>query len=208
MESIFMKVAVILSMTMGISALGAYCGRKIESRWALISLALLFIAGSIGVFIAAHVSPLIGVSSLAAWAFVSGLFLGPSLQHFAKVLGWRTVAGAFGGTAGSMAICASIGLFSGVDFSGMGLYLGFALIGLIIVSLVAMFVLMSREVNILYSIAGMLVFSAYFIFDFFRLGHSENTWEKAIDLTLNIYLDFINFFWKLLMFLEAVHEKH
>lgn len=51
---------------------------------------------------------------------------------------------------------------------------------------------MSRTPNIIYHLLGMVISSGYFIFDFFRLGHTENTWEKAIQLKMSIYLDFLN----------------
>lgn len=205
--SLFAKVAVLLSMSMGLGALGAWMGRGIKSFGAFITLAIVFVLGAIGVHFAAAVSPVVGISALAAWTLVSGLFIGPAIQMYAEELGWQTVAGAFGGTAGVMAVCGSIGLLSGADFSSMGFYLGFALFGLIIVGVIGMFWRMSREMNIGMALVGMAVFAGYFIFDFWRLGQSENTWEKAIGLTINIYLDFLNFFLRLLELLALLNNK-
>ena len=81
------------------------------------------------------------------------------------------------------------------------------LFGMIIFGVIGIFIRMSRTTNIVYHLLGMLVFSGYFIFDFFRLGHTENTWEKAIQLTMSIYLDFLNFFLHLLQLYAATHHK-
>lgn len=208
METLIAKVMVLLAMSMGLGAVGAFFGRNIRSPGALIGVLIAFVLGCFGVFFAAHISPTAGVLALAVWTFISGLAIGPSIQLYSEELGWQTVAGAFAGTSGVMAVCGGVGLFSGADFSSMGTYLGFALFGLIIVGVVSIFVRLSREMNLIYAGFGMVIFAGYFIFDFFRLGHTENTWEKAIGLTMNIYLDFINFFLYLLQFLAALQDKH
>ncbi|MDZ4836303.1 MAG: Bax inhibitor-1 family protein [Candidatus Melainabacteria bacterium] len=207
METLFAKVSLLLTVTMILGALGTLCGRQVRSLGAMIGLGLAFILGAIAVLVVAQSNPMVGIGLLFGWAFVSGLFIGPVVQIRAESLGWQTVFGCFAGTAGVMAACGSIGLFSGADFSSMGTYLGFALFGLIIVGVVGIFWRMSRTVNIAYSLVGMVIFAGYFVYDFFRLGRSENTWPKAIELTMSIYLDFINFFLYLLQFLDAVNSK-
>lgn len=205
--TLFAKVSILLAATMCTAALGTYLGRNIKSIAAFIVLVVLFLGGCFGVFLAAHASPELGVAALLAWGLVTGLFMGPAIESYAEELGWQTVFGAFAGTAGVMALCGGIGLFSGIDFSHMGLFLGIALFGLIIFGLIRIFVRMSREVNMGFAAIGMIIFAGYFLFDFFRLGHSENTWEKAIGLTVSIFLDFVNFFLHLLQFLAAA-KKH
>lgn len=201
------KVAMLLACCMLVGAGGTFLGRNVRSLGAFIGLAILFIAGTIAVYFAAAVSPGVGVAVLMVWTFISGLFIGPAVQAYADRLGWQTVCLAYAGTAGVMAITGGVGMFSGVDFSGMGTYLMFGLFGLIIAGVVGIFVRMSRTVNIVYSLIGMVVFAGYFIFDFFRLSQSVNTWESAVRLTMTIYLDFMNFFLYLLQFLAAVSDK-
>jgi len=205
--SIFVKVALLLTMAMLGGGLGAWCGRGIRSMGAMIGLGILFLVGVFGVFLAAHASPVIGIAALAGWTFVSGLFIGPAIQAYSEDIGWQSVAGCFLGTSGVMALCGIIGLFSGINFGGMGSFLLIALFGLILVGVVGCFVRMSRTVNIVYSALGCLIFAGYFLFDFFRLGHSENTWEKAIQLTMSLYLDFVNFFLHLLQLYSQLHHK-
>lgn len=207
MESLFVKVALLLTMSMVSSAVGSHLGRNIRSGGAMIGLGIAFIGGAIATLFLAHAGPAIGIPALLIWTFVSGLFLGPVLQMYREDLGAATVTGVFAGTGGVMALCGAIGLFSGVDFSGMGSYLMFALFGLIIVGVIGLFIRMSRTTNIIYSLFGMVIFAGYFVFDFFRLGHTENTWEKAIGLTMSLYLDFVNFALHALQFLAAMKHK-
>lgn len=205
---LFIKVALLVAGCMVGGGVGAYFGREVRSLGAFLVLAVLFIFGTLGVMAAAHASTLVGILALAIWTFISGLVIGPAIQIYAAELGWETVSLAYLGTAGVMLICAMIGGISGVDFSGMGNVLVILLMGLIIFGIMGIFIRMSRTVNIVYSLIGMFIFAGYFIFDFFRLSKSENTWEAAINLSISIYLDFLNFFLKLLQFLAAVHDKH
>ena len=205
--TLFAKVALLLTGSMLLGGVGAYFGRNIKSIGAYIGLVILFIVGTIGVMFAAHASPAAGLVALTAWVFVSGLVLGPTIQMYAEQLGWHTVMLAYFGTGGVMAVCGAVGALSGMDFSGMGTFLFIALLGLVVFGVVTIFVKMSRTVNIIHAIIGMFIFSGYFIFDFFRLSKESNTWEHAIGLAMNIYLDFINFFLYLLQLLAALHDK-
>jgi FtsH-binding integral membrane protein len=207
-SSLFAKVAMIVAGCMLVGGVGTYFGRFIQSFIALIVLCVVFVLGTFGVMAAAHAGPVIGLVALTGWVFISGLVIGPAVQMYAEQLGWETVCLSYVGSAGVMALCGAFGMLSGFDFSGMGSYLMIGLLGLIVMGVVGIFVRMSRTVNIVWSLFGMLIFAGYFIFDFFRVGHTENTMENAIMLSMNIYLDFINFFLYLLQFLAAVMDKH
>ena len=211
MEALFptllAKVSILLAMTMGTAAIGTYLGRKINSLFAFIVLLVLFLGGCFGVMIAAHAGTTAGILALAAWGFVTGLFMGPAIENYAEELGWQTVCAAFLGTAGAMVVCGSIGMFSGIDFSHMGAILGIALLVFIIASIVTIFVRIGRTMNITFASIGCIIFAGYFLFDFYRVSHSEDTWENATDMTVKIFLDFINFFLQLLKLLAAVHHK-
>lgn len=205
--TLFTKVMFLLTMSLGFGALGAYFGRGIRSLGAIIGLAIAFIVGAIVVYVAASAAPPVAISLLLGWTFIAGLFMGPTLQLYSEELGWQPVMLCFGGTAGIMAVCGMIGMLSGVDFSGMGTYLMIGLFGMIIFGVVAMFVRMSRTVSIVHAIIGVFLFSGYFIFDFFRLTKSTDTWPEAVRLSASLFLDFINVFLYLLQ-LYAQLNKH
>lgn len=196
----------LLTGAMICGGLGAFVARKIESLGALLGL---FIAAIAGIFITISVSyanPTAGIVCLMIWTGVFGAMVGPALQRYSESLGWHTVLGAALGTGGLMAVCGIIGAMSGIDFGFLGGILGIGLIGLIVFGLIALFFRMSREVQMGQAIIGMFVFAGYFVFDFWRLSKAENTWQAAIQLTMSIYLDFVNFLLYLLQFLEKNKE--
>lgn len=199
------KVALLLTGSMMLGSLGCFVGRHIRSIGAFIVLLILFLGGAFGVMYAASVSPAVGITSMFAWTFVSGLFIGPAVQAYSEKLGWQTVFLAFAGTSGVMAVTGAIGMFSGVDFSGLSSFLMIGLFILIGVGIVSFFVRMSKQVNIIWALGGMVIFAGFFLVDFFRITKGENTWEEAIHITMNLYLDFLNFFLYLLKFLEAIN---
>ncbi len=201
------KVFFLLSGCLACGGLGAYLGRNIREFVTMIGLAIAFLVGTFVVWYSAGVSPVVGVLLLAGWTFISGLFSGPSLRHYSERLGWETVARTFFGTSAVMVGFGAFGALSGIDFSWMGGILFFALSILLIVGLVSLFVRMGRKVAIAESVASMIVFSGYFIYDFFRITRVENTWEHAVQASMSIYLDFINFFFDALRFIDLISNK-
>lgn len=207
LPTLFTKVMFLLVTCLSVSALGVWLGRNIRSLGAVIGLGIAFFVGTFVVYFSATAAPPVAISLLLAWTLVSGLFMGPCIQGYSERIGWEGVFLCFTGTAGAMAVCGFIGMFSGVDFSGLGTYLMFALFGLIIFGVVGIFVRMSRTVNIIHAIIGMVVFAGYFLFDFFRLTKGEDTWPEAVRMTMSLYLDFINFFLYLLQLYAEISSK-
>jgi len=189
---LFSKISLLLTGAMCLSAVGSYLGSGITSFGAIIALMIAFFAGAFIVPFAAKSSKEAGILALAGWTFITGLFLGPTLNFYVHALGWQTVFLSFLGTGGVMAACGAIGALSGRDFSNMGKWLMFALLGLIVVGIVNIFVSFSTGVDIVYCLVGIAIFSLFFIFDFFRLSKAEDTWFNAIVGTMEIFLDFIN----------------
>ena len=98
---------------------------------------------------------------------------------------------------------AFIGKVTKKDLSGMGRALRAALFGLIIASVVNIF-LRSGSFDFFISIAGVIIFSGLIAWDNQKIryvyeqsnGQVENGW--AVSLALSLYLDFINLFLSLL----------
>ena len=98
---------------------------------------------------------------------------------------------------------AFIGKVTKKDLSGMGRALRAALFGLIIASVVNIF-LRNGSFDFLISIAGVIIFSGLIAWDNQKIryvyershGQVENGW--AVSLALSLYLDFINLFLSLL----------
>lgn len=110
--------------------------------------------------------------------------------------------------AGMFAAMALYGFLTRSDLSGMGTYLLMGLFGLIIASVINMFVL-SAKMDFTIAIIGVALFTLLTAFDVQRIKHlgmsmianDEDMAKVAILCALTLYLDFINLFLYLLRFL-------
>lgn len=193
LSGLFSKVSLLLTSTFLVSAFGTYLGAGITSTVAIVVLAVLFFLGAFLVPVALKSSTAGGVAALTVWTLISGLFLGPCIHMYVHTLGWQTVFLTYLGTGGVMAACGAVASFSGINFGKLGNFLTIALLALIVTGIFGIFVPFSAGVNIVYSLIGMAVFTLFFLFDFFRLSRGEDTWEAAVLLTMELYLDYINF---------------
>jgi len=199
------KVMGLLSPTIATAGVGAYFGRRIRGWLPIIGL---FIVSIIGLFLirAAGGSDL-ALVLLFGWGFVNGMMLGPLVAFAVAEEGPQIVIQALAGTTAVMLGTGFVALATGINFSFLMPILLLGLIGLVVVGLIGIFVRFSRTMNLAYSVLGMVIFAGYFLFDFFRVGKSENTWEQAIQLTTRLYLDFANFFIFLLRYLLLTRRR-
>ncbi len=108
---------------------------------------------------------------------------------------------AFATTAALFAVMSIIGYTTQVDLSKMGTYLMMAVIGLVIAMVVNIFV-GSGLLDMLISMAGVLIFTALTAYDTQRIGrmaaqmsmNGEGEMKFGIFGALQLYLDFINMF--------------
>lgn len=193
------KVMCLLSLSIASGGVGAYLGRNLRSWIAAIGL---FIVAMIGMFIVRSAGDgYVAVGLLMGWSGVFGAMCGPLLYQAVTEDGPAIVIQALTGTTAVMLITGIVAMTSGINFAALAPLLLIGLLGLIVVGLVGIFVKFSRTGNIVYSVFGLLIFSGFFLLNFFRLSKSENTWESAISLTISIYVTFVNFFMYLLQLL-------
>jgi len=199
------KVMCLLSLSIASGGVGAYLGRNIRSMIAVIGL---FILSMIGMFIVRSAGDgYLAVGLLMGWSAIYGMILGPFISFAITTEGPGIVIQSLTGTTAVMIITGIVAMTSGINFSSIAPILLIGLLGLIVVGLVGIFVKFSRTVNIAYSIFGMLIFSGFFLLNFFRLSKSENTWERAIDSSISLYVTFANFFIYLLQFLMNTRRR-
>jgi FtsH-binding integral membrane protein len=148
-------------------------------------------------------------------ATASGLFIGYSVLNGLTLsvifLAYTnaTIAGTFFITAGMFGAMAMYGLVTKRDLSGMGSFLMMGLVGIIIASIVNIF-LHSSAVHWMISVLGVLIFTgltAYDVQKIKRIGEEgilvqgdEVVRKGAVMGALALYLDFINLFLMLLRF--------
>ena len=199
------KVMGLLCPTLASAGVGAYVGRALRGWLPAIGLLILsiigmFIIGSLG-------ASVVALPLLFGWGFINGMLVGPLVAFAVADAGAPIVIEALTGTTAVMMLSGLVVYATGIDFSFLMPLLFLALMGLIIVGLVGIFVRFSRTVNLTYSILGMVVFAAYFLYDIFRVSRSENTWEAAVRMTMRLYLDFANFFIYLLQYLLSSRRR-
>lgn len=140
-----------------------------------------------------------GVPVLLAFTFFMGLMLS---RLIAMVLGFRNgpslVMTAFGGTAGVFFVIASLATVIKKDLSGMGKWLFWGAVVLLIGGIVNVFVGSTMGMAVLSTMA-IAIFSAYMLYDIKQVIDGGET--NYITATLAIYLDLFNIFQSLLSLL-------
>jgi uncharacterized protein len=193
------KVLGLLAPTIAMAGVGAYLGRNIRGMLPLIGLLAVSIVGMF--IIQAFGGSDIAIVLMMAWGVGNGMMLGPLVSLAVEEGGPQIIVQALTGTTAVMLLTGFIALATGIDFTFLAPIYLLAVLGLVIAGLVGMFVRFSRTGNLVFSIFGMVIFAGGFLFKFFRLSQSENTWEQAVQLTMSMYLTFANFFIYLLQYL-------
>lgn len=136
------------------------------------------------------------------WAFAA--VMGVSLTHVGLTFTGTSIVRVFFITAGTFAGMSLYGYTTKRDLTGFGSFLMMGLIGLIIASVVNIF-MQSSALHFVISAAGVLIFVGLTAYDtqkiklmYAETDGSETMDKKAIMGALTLYLDFINLFLMLL----------
>lgn len=137
----------------------------------------------------------------ALYSVINGVTLAPLFIVFTA----ESIASAFFVTAGTFGAMAIFGYITKFDLSGIGKILIMALFGLIIASIVNIF-LASSQMEMIINYAGVLIFTGLTAYDTQKIKNlvqdninNENIIPKlSVIGSLTLYLDFINLFIKLL----------
>lgn len=146
-----------------------------------------------------------GTLQMIFWAFAA--VMGLSISWIFLAYTGTSVARTFFITAASFGALSLYGYTTKKSLSGMGTFLFMGLIGLIIASVVNIF-MQSSMMQFVISVAGVLIFAGLTAYDTQRIKHSyymmatgEAVAKGAIMGAVNLYLDFVNLFMFLLQFL-------
>jgi len=190
------KVMGLLGFAFLFTAGGALIGRSLGPGAFLLS-----IIGSLGTLIALQFlrnrSPL-NLGLLYAFATFEGMALGLILDvYIARGLG-AVVLNAAGTTAAITLAAGAYGYTTKRDLSNLGGFLFVGLIGVIVASLVGIFVQLPLLYVAISAVAAVL-FTGFLVFDLNRVSHSRGATEgQAILLAVSVYLDILNLFLALL----------
>ena len=170
-------------------------------KWVVIfaPLALVF-------FISARINSMsLGAAQMTFWAFAA--LMGASISSIFLVYAGESIARVFFITAASFGALSLWGYTTNRDLTGWGSFLFMGLIGIILASLVNLFIA-STALQFAVSVIGVLIFAGFTAYDtqqikemYYEGDGPEIAGKKAIMGALRLYLDFINLFMMLMQLL-------
>jgi uncharacterized protein len=197
----YMASAVLLTgiVAMGVFYSGAYTA--LISRGGLSPLGWIVTLAPLGIVFAMSFGQnrmATGTLQALFWAYAT--LLGASFSVLFLAYTQSSIAGAFFATAAGFAGLSLYGYTTERNLSAMGSFLIVGLVGLIVASLVNVF-LNSGPLSLIISIIGVLIFAGLTAYDTQRtksiysyVAGTENEGRAKIMSALNLYLDFINMF--------------
>jgi len=139
------------------------------------------------------------------WAYAA--VMGLSLSTIFLVYTGTSIAQTFFATAAAFAGLSLVGYTTKKDLSGFGTFLIMGLVGLIVASLINIF-LKSSVMDLAISAIGVLIFAGLTAYDtqkiksmYSYVAGTEMVGKSVVMGALNLYLDFINLFLMLLRFM-------
>ena len=146
-----------------------------------------------------------GLAQFLFWTFA--VLMGASLSTIFIAYEIGSIALTFFATAAAFASLSLYGYTTKRDLSGMGTFLLMGLVGLIVASVVNLF-LGNPALDLAIAAIGVLIFAGLTVYDtqkikslYFQVAGSDIMGKTAIMGALTLYLDFINMFLFLLRFL-------
>jgi len=189
-RAVFGQTMGLVALTVGCSALGAYIGRNLSGGTGL----LMFIGAFACIFglniASARGHEQLAIGLLFGLGLLIGLAVGPVLAVYAKTspdVLWQ----AAGATAAFVAALGAYGYATRRDLSSWARTLFWALLALIVFGIIGIFVSIPHG-NVIYSVAGLVIFGGYTIFDFNRLRRANMA--SAVPIAAGIFLDIFNIF--------------
>jgi len=195
-----------LALTMIPTVIGAFIGMSVNFSFMAASpimSSLLMFGAMMGMMFAVSAlrDSVWGIAALLGFTLMVGVFLGPILQvalHLKN--GAQLIGMAAGGTSIIFFSLATIATVTKKDFSFMGKFLFIGLILLIVASLANIF-FQIPALSLTISAIGVLIFSAYILYDVSRIVHGGET--NYVMATLGLFLSIYNLFISLLQLLMA-----
>ncbi|MBI2286359.1 MAG: Bax inhibitor-1/YccA family protein [Nitrosomonadales bacterium] len=195
-----------LALTMIPTVIGAFVGMSMNFSFMAASpimSSLLMFGAMMGMMFAVSAlrNSIWGIAALFGFTLLAGVLLGPILQvalHLKN--GAQLIGMAAGGTGIIFFSLATLATVTKKDFSFMGKFLFIGLILLIVASLANLF-FQIPALSLTISAIGVLIFSAYILYDVSRIVNGGET--NYVMATLGLFLSIYNLFISLLQLLMA-----
>jgi modulator of FtsH protease len=189
-RAVFGQAMGLVALTLGCMALGAYIGRDLDG-----AIGLLFFVASFACIFGLSIASARGRDQVATTllfglGLLLGLALGPVLSEYAEADS-AAIWQAAGATGIFIATLGSIGYATRRDLSSWYRGLFWALLALLAFGIVAILVSIPGA-NLIWSIAGLVIFGGYTIVDFNLLRRAGA--ESVVPIAASIFLDVANVF--------------
>jgi FtsH-binding integral membrane protein len=188
--TLFGQVMGLVALTVAMATLGAYLGRNTGGAEWFIAWLL-----ALGCLIALNVVNARGNTGLAViLLLLFGLLMGGSVAttvNYYAATDPTAVRQAFGATALFVGILGSGGYAMRRDLSFLYRFLFWALLALMLASLILIFVHIPSA-DIIWSVLALVIFGLYTVVDFNRLRRAGT--NEAVPLAAGIFLDILNIF--------------
>jgi len=189
-RTLFGQVMLLVAMTAGFFALGAYLGRNLSHTAAFVAYIVAFVC-LLFMNVAARRSAAASTALLIVFGVLIGVALAPTLVYYAT-MNPQVLWQAGGATALFMAGFGAAGYATRRDLAPLARISFFALIALIIFGIVLIFVHIPHG-ELIYSILGLVIFAGLVMFDFQRLRRSTDM-NSAPLIAASIFVDALNVF--------------
>lgn len=185
---------------------GAYTGMQFLTFYS----PLLFLIVELGLLFSMQFAVSKGKTNIAlfllfAFTFITGLTLGPILNAYIGMGAAHVVTQAFVTTAVAFGGLTLYAMNTKTDFSSWGKPLFFALIGIIVVSLLNMFLFKSPMGSLIISGITAIIFSGYILYDTQNI--IKGRYSSPIMAAVGMYLNILNLFISLLNILGAANRN-
>jgi FtsH-binding integral membrane protein len=188
--SLFGQTMGLVAVTAGLFALGAYIGRDTSGGWGILWFVLAFVL-LLGMNVAAQRSEQLTIGLLFGFGLLLGLAVAPTVADYAGA-DPQALWEAGGATALFVAGFGAAGYATRRDLSALARLFFWALLALIVFGIVLVFVQIPGG-QLIYAIAGLVIFAGLTAFDFQRLRRTQDI-RTAPLLAASIFLDVLNVF--------------
>lgn len=209
--SFMSKVFTCFGLAVGVSALGAYLGLNyfveyfISYPYLTYGLFILEIGLILTSGFWSKKEP-INIVLFALFALITGLTIVPILAYLTlSASGAGILIKALAATGLMFGGSAIFGLTTHRNLSGLGGFLIMALIGMIVVSIIGIFLPWNNSFEMIFSGIGVIIFSAFVMYDVQRLKSYPE--DMYINAAMQLYLDIFNLFLYILRLLMALNRR-
>ena len=195
------KVFGLLAFSLMFAVVGGWVGARVVTGGGMLMLLVVAEFGLIFGIHRAREKEGLNMALLYAFTFVSGMTIGPIIASYIGAGMGVVVLQAVATTAAMTVGLSAYALTTRRRFAGAGPYLFAGLIGLVVMSLLSLFI-GGSVLSVVIGFLGAMLFSALLVYDVQRAKTAQDTMGNAVVITLGIYLDIVNLFLYILRILS------